>query len=99
MSSSCSVSSSARLSVVSNVVHLSELKAEAGEYSNITPGLHLCSDREKDKDEGLPSETEEDRRHQENRAKEIRGEQPMFQLTCCSGRGVLCHVECVSICP
>uniref|UniRef100_A0A3B4GUX3 PH domain-containing protein n=1 Tax=Pundamilia nyererei TaxID=303518 RepID=A0A3B4GUX3_9CICH len=26
---------------------------------------------EKDKDEGLPSETEEDRRHQENRAKEI----------------------------
>lgn len=65
---------------MSNVVHLAELKAEAGEYSNITPGLHLCSDREKDKDEGLPSETEEDRRHQENRAKEIRGEQPMFQF-------------------
>lgn len=84
---------------MSNVVHLSELKAEAGEYLNITPGLHLCSDREKDKDEGLPSETEEDRRHQENRAKEICGEQPMFRLTCCSGRGVPCRVECVCICP
>jgi len=34
----------------------------------------LCIDREKDEDEGVPSETEEDRRQQENRAKEIRGD-------------------------
>lgn len=38
--------------------------------------LCLCVDREKDEDEGVPSETEEDRRQQENRAKEIRGGNP-----------------------
>lgn len=32
--------------------------------------------REKDEDEGIPSETEEDRKQQQNRTKEIRGEQP-----------------------
>lgn len=33
-------------------------------------------------DEGVPSETEEDRRLQENRAKEIRGDHPRLLLYC-----------------
>lgn len=47
-------------------------------YLNIALGAYLCVDREKDEDEGVPSETEEDRRQQENRAKEIRGEVTSF---------------------
>lgn len=53
-----------------------------GLYLNITLGVNVCADREKDEDEGVPSETEEDRRQQENRAKEIRGEHPLNELYC-----------------
>lgn len=34
----------------------------------------LVSDRDKDEDEGIPSETEDDKRQLETKAKEMRGE-------------------------
>lgn len=36
-------------------------------------------DREKDEDEGIPSETEDDKRQLETKAKEMRGEQTLIQ--------------------
>lgn len=49
---------------------LASSKEERNTWMAIIQDAMQCM--EKDKDEGLPSETEEDRRHQENRAKEIR---------------------------
>lgn len=59
-----------------------------GGHLRITLGAYLCVDREKDEDEGVPSETEEDRRQQESRVKEIRGDHPPVVLCCV----VLCCV-------
>lgn len=53
-----------------------ELLSLFGWRITVNVSLCLCVDREKDEDEGVPSETEEDRRQQENRAKEIRGGNP-----------------------
>lgn len=37
-------------------------------------------DREKDEDEGIPSETEDDKRQLETKAKEMRGEKDILRL-------------------
>lgn len=37
-------------------------------------------DREKDEDEGIPSETEDDKKQLETKAKEMRGERNMFTV-------------------
>lgn len=37
-------------------------------------------DREKDEDEGIPSETEDDKRQMETKAKEMRGEKDILRL-------------------
>lgn len=37
-------------------------------------------DREKDEDEGIPSETEDDKRQLETKAKEMRGERNVFTV-------------------
>lgn len=39
--------------------------------------------REKDEDEGIPSETEDDKRQLETKAKEMRGERNMLNVSVC----------------
>lgn len=53
---------------------------------------HLLSlicllDREKDEDEGIPSETEDDKRQLETKAKEMRGERMAVQSAARAGAG------------
>lgn len=45
--------------------------------------MFVCLDREKDEDEGIPSETEDDKRQLETKAKEMRGEREMFIVCVC----------------
>lgn len=45
-----------------------------------TSSLFSLLDRDKDEDEGIPSETEDDKRQLETKAKEMRGERNLLNL-------------------
>lgn len=51
-------------------------------------------DREKDEDEGIPSETEDDKRQLETKAKEMRGEQTLIQSVALDGNHGLRYIAC-----